>query len=334
MQLLNKKFIYFLLPIFIIFGWLMLSSMNKKETAAPKKNISQMEYLVKYTNIADLKPIAAEVSSIKTCYARSLISGIVNKLLVTEGEYVNQDQLVAEVTDSKIDSKINSIEERIRAVITQKQNAKVDYERYLALKKSGTVSKSDSEKYETTFKVLEANLKSLEFDKETLMNQKREGIITSPQSGKILNLLVTNGSVVMPGDNLIEIACNGFILRLNLPEGDSDYIKLNDKIRLNNFSEYAIISKIYPKINNGNIIIEATLNNIESSYIGKLVGAYVKTGEHKGFLIPNEYFISKNGLDFLKLKDVGEIIIQTGRKDNGLVEVISGLKENDILVSP
>lgn len=294
---------------------------------------SSTNYLVSAQEIDDYQPVAATIESSKKCFGRSRLNGVVTKISVTEGDEVASNQLLATVVDSKLSPQIDSLKDTINAAEIQMQSAQDEYLRYKKLKDSSYISQNDFEKYETAFKVAEANLRALISQREIIENHEREGQVLAPMSGKVSKVLITEGAVVISGENLIELACSSFVIKIRIPEASINLLKLNDNIMVESLGN-AVVTKIYPKVEEGTVLVDAELNNIQSSYIGKLVTVHLKTNTHKGFLVPEKYFINRNGMSSLHLKDLGEIIVETGKKNKDMIEVVSGLKENDILVMP
>jgi membrane fusion protein, multidrug efflux system len=61
----------------------------------------------------------------------------------------------------------------------------------------------------------------------------------------------------------------------------------------------------------------------------------VNTGTRKAIVVPRTYVYRRAGVDYAKLADGGEAVVQLGESHGARdVEILSGLKDGDRLVQP
>lgn len=340
--LLKIAFIISFFVIVLAFIIIRFYSFNKDtiQHITDKTSLFKETLIIKKEDIFDLKPTAGVVDSVDKTLARARITGTIINLSVSEGDSVKQGDVIAEVVDPKIAPDIESIDAKIKAMEQQKKQAFDDYQRSEFLKKKNLISNAKFDESKTNFKVLENNLNGLKANRDSLFKHKEEGQVISGINGKVLSVPITKGSVVMTGDIIAEVAENNFVLKLGIPESYAPFIKINDEITVEDESDQekkmrkGKVQKLYPKIETGKIIADIRLDNIDNLYVGKLMNAYIKTKIYKGFLIPENYIVKRHGMSFVILKDKGEIVIQTGKRLDGGIEILSGLQDDDILVKP
>ncbi len=296
------------------------------------------EFIVSVVDVYELKPLISTVDSEHRTFARAKINGTIASISVTEGDDVEQGEVLAIIIDPKIAPEISAIDLRIQGLKEQRDLAMQEYNRNKALVESNIISKSKFDEISTNFKVLEKNLSALESDRQAILEKQSEGRVSAPLSGKVLSIPMTKGMLVLTGENLIEIGGGNLILRLGLPETHENFIKINDEIliqdqnKVDSAKHSGVVSKIFPKLESGQIIAEIKIKNLDDMYIGKLLNAYIKTKSHLGIIVPQRFITSKHGLKYANLKNLGEVVIQTGDENEKGVEVLSGLKSGDILL--
>lgn len=292
-------------------------------------------YKVALMDLQDEKPVSVTVDSQHRTFARSRISGTIINVKVIEGDVVKQGEVLANIVDMKIVPQIEAIDAKIKAEEDKLKLAKITYDRAVILKNSKVMTQANYDEIQTNLRVAENNLKNLQAQKITLLEQQKEGDVLAPLAGKVLKIPLTLGSVIMPGENVVELAGGDFILKMTLPESHAAYIRLNDPIYIEDTTKKkrkGVIAKIYPKLEEGQIIADIKLDDIDGLYVGQVMTAYVGTNKRKGICIPHKYLYERQGLFFVKLKGIGEIPVEIGKRDEKIVEIISGLKEGDKLV--
>ncbi|HLD95025.1 MAG TPA: efflux RND transporter periplasmic adaptor subunit [Alphaproteobacteria bacterium] len=296
------------------------------------------EYVVQEVVTPDLKAVPATVDSVRKSFARSRLGGTVDGLSITEGQHVKAGDLLAVIIDPKqpldiasLDGKLKSLENELNLATTEKKRIEI-------LKKQNVVSQSALDKVTTDVSVLENTLKSTQAEREKLLINKGEGRVFAPLLGQVLKVLVTNGSVVLPGDNIAEIAVDGVILRLNVPERLSDFLKEGMELKVKDpphqeADQLGTIQKIYPRIEQGKIVVDLIVPTLKKeALVGQLYSVYIPTSKRKTFFIPETFIKKRRGLCYVTLKNNQEVVVQTGEIQDHMVEILSGLEINDVLV--
>ena len=164
----------------------------------------------------------------------------------------------------------------------------------------------------------------------------------------MLKKLVAVGSVVLPGDAVAMIAQQDFKLRLRVPERHARFLKADDKIRVDGaeFGEHTsksgVIDLVYPQIEDGRVIADATVENLGEYFVGDRLRVWISGGERMAFVIPASYVTTRFGIDYVQIRQGDRTIsapVQRGRNlaspdlPNGL-EILSGIGPGDQLVQP
>ena len=61
---------------------------------------------------------------------------------------------------------------------------------------------------------------------------------------------------------------------------------------------------------------------------------YVSTGKRSALLVPSSAVYPRSGAFFVRLKSGAEIVVQPGERMDGRIEILSGLRAGDVVVTP
>lgn len=278
-------------------------------------------------DVADVKPVFATVESVKALPARARIGGIVADLSVKEGDTVTQGQRLASIGDAKIVA-------AIRALEAEAEKARADLARAEDLSRRGVIPRAQLDAARAAANVAESRLKA----QQQLI---AEGDVLAPSEGRVLRVPVTAGSVVLPGDEIVTIAADEYLLRLRLPERHARFLKAGDAIELAQ-GEGAMtkgeIRLVYPEIREGRVVADAVVGGLGNYFVGERVSVLIATGTRPAILVPRKYVTTRFGVDYAHLQanegKTLDIPVQMGAAWGEDVEILSGLKAGDVLVAP
>ncbi len=306
-------------------------------------------FLVRRQMISDSKAVFATVESVNQVPARARIGGTLTSLTVDEGSAVSRDQIVAQVVDEKLALQIKALGAQIKALESQLALVTAEHARAETLFRSGTISKVRLDQAQTAVDAATGELRARNAEREVINQQLTEGEVHAPTAGRVIGVPVTIGTVVLPGETIGVIATENFILRLRLPERHARYIKNGDPVALEGREPGEMqaaqgkVIKVYPQIDNGRVVADAQVDGLGDFFVGERVRVRISTGERTAFRVPVEYLTTRVGVDFVRLKategESTEVAVQRGQLSQtgdgkAQVEVLSGLREGDVLLLP
>lgn len=304
---------------------------------------------VEMTAIDDLKSVFATVRSKDRIEARVRTPGTVASLKIERGAAVEAGQVLALVTDPKIALKIKALEAQIVAIRSRLATAQAELERSEALKAKGVAPQARVDQAKTAFDVAGNELKSAEAELSVVRTQISEGEVLAPASGRVLQVPVTEGSVVMPGESIATIAANGYLLRLEIPERHARFIKQGDTVLLGErglsaeteASVKGTITRVYPELADGRVVADAEVADLGSYFVGERVQVLISAGKRQGIVVPETFVFSRYGLDYVRVASgagTEDIVVQTGQhikaSPEPSVEILTGLTHGDKVVMP
>ncbi len=300
------------------------------------------ESLVVHALIApDEKAIVATVEPVHELTARARIGGTIASLSVKEGDRVTAGQEIAVIADEKLVLQRQALDSRIESQQSQRDKAKSDYDRALELMKRGVGTQVQVDAAKTALEVADRTLQAMGSDRDVLLQQMKEGAALAPGAGRVLKTPVTEGSVVLPGETIATIAEDHYILRLQLPERHARFMLAGDAVKISGrgSADGGALSEgkvriVYPEIEGGRVIADVVAPVVGDYFVGERTRVYVATGERPAIVIPRAYVYRRAGVDFVRLKDGAEVVVQLGSGDDASVEILAGLKDGDEVVTP
>ena len=298
--------------------------------------------------VVDEKAVFATVESISVVPARGRIGGTVAQLNVREGDHVTSGQAIATIGDEKLVLQMKSLDAQIEALQAQANQAQIDFTRTEGLVERGTLPRVKLDEARTTLNVAENSLRAKIAERAVVNQQLSEGQVLAPSDGRVLKKLVTVGSVVLPGDPVVTVAQQHFKLRLRVPERHARFLKAGAKIRIDGAelggeaSKWGIIDLVYPQIEEGRVIADATVEGLGEYFVGDRLRVWISGGTRPAYVIPVSFVKTRFGIDYVLLRQgdgTVEVPVQRGRQmptpelPDGL-EILSGIRAGDQLVRP
>lgn len=303
------------------------------------------QYVVERQPVKDLKSLFAVVRTVDVTAARARIGGTLIELAVDEGDMVDGGQKLALVRDPKQRLQIAATASKLRSLDAQLQLARTTLKRVSTLYESGKISESKLDEAQTQVDIVTAEIAALKSDQAVIRQAEIEGDVLAPASGRVLKVQVTQGTVVLPGEAIAQIAAESYILRLQLPERHARFIEQGDTVLVGERGmldtgfmddEKAYreghITQVYPELENGRVVADVTVAGLGDFFVGERVRVWVATDERPAFVVPPRYIHRRYGLSFVTLASGVEVVVQPGQAVVGGMEILSGLREGDVLI--
>jgi RND family efflux transporter MFP subunit len=300
------------------------------------------DYPVGVTEVTDYKAVFAKVEPVDVAMARTRIGGTIATLSVDEGSLVKKGQKLAVVGDAKLILGISAMEARIGSLEARLELARTDLDRSKKLRKSGSISQARLDQAVANHEIVQSEITATRAERAVLVQNRAEGVVLAPSAGRVLKVDVTAGTVVMPGEAVVHIAAQNYILRLRLPERHARFLKKGNKALVggrglavtDNKVREGRVRQVYPKLEHGLVVADVTVDGLGDFFVGERVRVWVPAGKRSAMIIPAAYLYKRFGVSFVRLKDGTEVAVQEGAATRDGVEILSGLRATDILVKP
>ena len=308
------------------------SAETLEEVSFEVKNPLVSVLKVERKTFKDFFKAQGSVVSKKMTYVKPEINGAIEKIHITEGEYVEKGQALFTIATDLFNAQIAEINEQISFAEYVFNKQKIMFE--------------DGVTTEIQLKEAESGLNRAKKAKNTLLTQIEKSKVIAPFSGYIEEVLVKSGEIVSP--------MNYLCLLINT----SDFYAVADVSEnlLSDISETKPLSVYFPSLN-------LNIENLSVSRVGKVINAINRTVKiecklpKNNGLIPNlmaelninhytkdsaiclpSRLILKNskGETYLKIVDDNNSVviknIVLGRNYQSEMEILSGVVEGILIV--
>ncbi len=298
-------------------------------------------FVVHASSAPDEKAIVATVEPAHELTARARIGGTMASLSIKEGDQVTAGAEIAVVADEKLVLQEQALDSRIQSQQFQRDKAQADFDRAVELQRRGVNTQVQVDAARTLLDVAARTLDAMRSDRDVIAQQMKEGAVLAPGAGRVLRAPVSEGSVVLPGETIATIAEDHYILRLQLPERHARFLRAGDVVKIggrglaeDGAKSEGRVRLVYPEIQGGRVIADVEAPGIGDYFVGERTRVYVATGERQAILVPRDLVYRRAGIDFVKVKDGAEVVVQLGAGDDRSVEILAGLKDGDEIVTP
>ncbi len=298
---------------------------------------------VELKEVTDTKAVIATVEPVRQLVARARIGGTISSLTVKEGDTIAAGQEVAVVADQKLVLQMQALDARILSVQAQRNLAKIEFDRVAELQKRGVSTLTQLDQARTNLDVANRTLEAIQSDRNVLAQNTVEGAVLAPGAGRILSVPVSEGRVVMPGEVIATLAEDKYILRLQLPERHARFMRAGDVVQIGGRGLTAETSDaklqgkirlIYPQIQGGRVIADVAVEGLGDYFVGERTRVYVETGKRQAILVPQDYLLHRAGMNYVRLQNGAEVVVQPGESREANIEILSGLTTGDVLSKP
>jgi membrane fusion protein (multidrug efflux system) len=316
-----------LLNALIVLSLLMSCKSKNKEQAPKEKSVVMVEVIIAGTqDVASNLEVNGTVLSNEMVELRPEISGRLTYLNIPDGAAVKEGTILAKVNDADLQAQMEQQK-------TQLDLATKTEKRLGNLLKVNGVNQADYDLALSQLNTIHANIK-------VLNAQIDKTVIRAPFSGELGLREVSPGAYVTPQTLIGTLQqTNKVKIDFTVPETFASIIKKGNKVRIRtNESEEgleATISAIEPQINSvtRNIKVRAFLT---SGIISP--GSFVKVlldQNRKGIMVPSNAIIPdalSNQVVVVHKNKAVFTNVETGLRDESLVELTSGVNEGDSIV--
>lgn len=268
------------------------------------------------------------------------ISGLVSKVYVDEGQFVEQGQLLAVLDLEEIDAEVA----KAKSVLA---NAQRNLERFQSLQGQNALSIDQLQSAQTRMDVAQSDLTVAKFN-------RRHAVIKAPAAGRILNRALEPNELVKAGQPAFVFAAKktGWILSTGITDKDIVRTRLGDKAELY-FDAYpnqqfeAVVSEVAGRADARTQTFEIELrldgsaekngvNNLLAGFVGH--GRVYPTQKERLVLLPLTALLRADGkqAEVYVLDDADQAhlrLIEVAFIDGSRMAVRSGIAEGERIVT-
>ncbi len=281
--------------------------------------------------ISDNLELPGTVLSNESVKITSVVSEKIKKIIFQEGKFVQKDELLVELMDDE--------EYAILAQVNAElDEAKINYERALKLSEKGNISKSLLDNRLMSKKKLSGKVKEI-------MAKIEDHKIKAPFSGYTGIRNFSNGSFIKPGDVITELHdINTLKIQVYIPEIFSNKIKLDDvfflepgiNIPKNVSGKIYVIDPVIDKTSRSLKVLGKIKNKNNKIKPGMMVTLKIPLEKRLSFVVRENAILNEDDISYVYLiNKKSEVIkknVEVGIKEDGMIEILKGLTEDDNVI--
>lgn len=301
------------------------------------------EFRADMVQIDDRKAVIGTVEPVHQLVARAQLGGTLTRLNVREGDLVKAGDVLGIVADAKLALQALALDQRIHSQQATRDQAQVDFDRVQELQRRGVSTQAQLDLAHTALDVAQRTLAAMEADRNVLNQQMNEGRVLAPGAGRVLSVPVSEGRVIMAGEAIATMAEERYILRLALPERHAHIMQAGDKVEIarrgtnEDMPEQrreGRVRLVYPEITGGRVIADVEVDGLGDYFVGERTRVFISTGKRSAITVPQTAVYRCASTSFVRLKSGVEILVQTGEPIGEQIEILTGLKAGDIVLTP
>lgn len=313
--------------------------------------------VIKPSEVDEYYETAGTVKAKTTSSIAGRIMGTITSLKVKEGDMVTAGQVLLTIDDRELTERVKSAEagyrEALKALEAAKQNRSmvdITFQRYKKLFDGKAISEQEIDQVETQKKMAD-----IEFERvNEMVNRAKAGLaevqvsqgftaIKSPSAGIVTEKKTELGSMAMPGMPLLTVEdVSALRLEANVDEKISGKLKrgMSVNVVIDSIGQQikGRISEIVPVIDPMSrtfpVKIEIKGSGLRSGLYARIK---IPVGKKEAILLPDTAIVERGQLTGVYAVDEKGLIsyrlIRTGRHYDRNVEVLSGLKSGDRVIT-
>jgi membrane fusion protein, multidrug efflux system len=334
MRVLNTLFLFFIIAL----AFPGCGGKDKKDPAQLRQNNAakqpplQVEvYIVRSKTLNDIIEVPGSLMAYETTEIHPEVSGRVVLLNVREGGLVGKGALLAKLYDGDFQAQLRKLEVQLAI-------AKTTEERQAKLLKIQGISQQD---YDLSL----LNMNNIKADMDIIRTSISKTDVRAPFSGKLGLKNISPGAYITPATAITTISeVNQLKLEFTVPEKYSAQVKKGQDINFTidgsakTFQAKVMATEVFIEENTRSLAVRAVVKSKDAILTpGAFAKVKIELGKNENALmIPSEAIVPQGRKKQIFLYNNGKALtsdILTGVRDSANVQVISGLKQGDTVIT-
>ncbi|MBN2629718.1 MAG: efflux RND transporter periplasmic adaptor subunit [Rhodobacteraceae bacterium] len=288
--------------------------------------------------VTEWKSVFGRIEAKDRVPARARLGGTLVELAVAEGDEVTAGQVLGQIVDEKLALQLRAVQAQTASLVAQLDNAKTELARGEDLLARGVTTVQRLDALRTQVDVLDGQIAAIRAQQQVIEQQAAEGAVLAPAAGRVLDVPVSRGAVVLPGEAVATIGGGGFFLRLAVPERHASALEAGDEIIIEGAAgeTRGTLARVYPLIENGRVVADVEVPDLSDRFVDARVLVRLPVGERMALLVPEAAVQTRQGLDFVATEAGLRAVVPGQRHEVAgatMIEILSGLHAGDVLTA-
>ena len=348
----HKTTTYFFIGLLGLLLCLSLTACGTKDAKTTNKDSDKKGAKATLVTVTKISNQAVETTQVAIGTLEGLINPTVAaevaarvlKLHVVTGEQVKQGQLIATLDATDFGMQRNEQQAEIARIQALIDNQAKTVARSQALVNKNFISQTAVDNDIAQQKVLQQQLEGAKAHAGSINHDSSKTRVVAPVSGIVEKRLVSVGEFVRIGDPIMQIVSKQRLrAHLPFPEQIAALFKAGLKVRLTTPTSDKVVEttihELKPMVTEGSRSIDI-IADIPDGAPGwqpgaSITGTVVLGEQPAAMMIPEQSLILRPAGEVVYVvRDnvANQAVVKTGLRQNGLIEVLKGLQENDLIV--
>jgi membrane fusion protein (multidrug efflux system) len=303
------------------------SEVNKNN---PKKAIAIATMAINTTDFTSYIDVQSQIVGDENVLATPQAPGTVTNVLVHSGQKVTKGQLLATMDAAAVDQQIKATDVQITLLKSLYEKQKNLWAQNIGSEVQLLSAKAN---YEATLK-----------QKDAQLAQRNMYRIISPISGTVDNVSLKQGDIASPGQSGIRVVSfDKLKVEASLGENYLGKVKAGDMVNLvfpdlndSLNTKLSYVAQAVDPVSRA-FTVQVKLGNTKKLYPNMSCKMRIANYQNKNALVVPVSVIQKTAegdmLYIVEHNKAKAVLVTTGRNANGMVEILSGLKSGDNIIS-
>ena len=269
------------------------------------------------------------------------LSGLrVTQLLVDVGQQVQKGELLLALDHRSLDSDLAQANANVQQAQAGAELARSKYTRGQSLVEGHYISASNLDELRAARAQAEAQLGTARAVRDTAALRRSYAELRAPDAGLISKRLVQPGQVVAAGSELLRlIRQNRLEWRADLPEAQLAQVRVGQDVILDGSGVHGRVRAVTPGVDSSTRTGTAYVDLPQPKQVqpGAYVQGRILIGRGAGLVVPISAVLRRDGHAYVFVvrdgKHATRVRVEPGSSDGGQVEIRSGLKAGEQVVS-
>ncbi len=264
--------------------------------------------------VTDWKAVFGRVEARDRLPARARLGGTLVALTVKEGDLVKAGDVLGRIVDEKLAFQLSAIAAQRESLAAQLANAETELKRGEDLLARGVTTVQRLDALRTQVDVIKGQIAAVEAEARVVEQQAAEGAVLAPADGRVLDVPVAMGAVVMPGEVVAMLGGGGIFLRLAVPERHAGALATGDTILIEGPEgpQDGTLERIYPQIENGRVVADVSVQGLPDDFVDARVLVRLPVDSRTALMVPETALVTRGGLDFVGVAVGGAVALRRG----------------------
>lgn len=288
--------------------------------------------------------VPGTVEALESVRVASRLMGYIRDIAVVEGQAVKAGQRLFTIDPLDIEGAVEQARLSLKQAEDAMKDAEADYKRFENLYKDEVVTRQNYEKMKLNYEMAVTRAAQAKAGLGTAQGQMRYATVTSPINGVVTSKLANEGDIAAPGHPVLMVE-NPARLQVRGAVSEDLYrtLKLGAQVMVEvDGQDKAVTAKVAQLAPAADPMTHTYTVKLDIAAPGLKSGAFARiqfpTGKRNVLAVPEAAVLDRAGIVgvFVVVDAQGTAqyrMVRLGRKDGGLVEVLSGLNAGDKVVT-